>query len=209
MPNIKKTPAQSPSSTPKSHHTSITQIIGSVPILPGESEELYETGLAALIEELEAKTALQIYLAEKIYESLWWIRRYQEQKRATIISEMAIVASGGAEYSITTTQIKIREALLCNKSGTGIESEIGRSGHSLQSLRQRSMQKKQGELLRIDQQIALQTKTLAGIQASYEVAVNRKINMQRLILQNEIMRKDLDSINVAPLAHDNPKKTNS
>ena len=51
----------------------ITKLLGAKPVLPGESAEEYAAGLAALIAELDAKTVLQIYLAEKIYDCLWWL----------------------------------------------------------------------------------------------------------------------------------------
>ena len=48
---------------------------GHVPLLPGESADEYRQGLEATIAELEATTPLQIYLAEKIFDCMWWIRR--------------------------------------------------------------------------------------------------------------------------------------
>ena len=51
----------------------ISQILGSTPVLPGECQEIYQQGLVATIQELGATTPLQIYLAEKIYECLWWM----------------------------------------------------------------------------------------------------------------------------------------
>ena len=71
--------------TPKSD---ITKLLGAKPVLPGENAEEYAAGLAALIAELEAKTVLQIYLAEKIYDCLWWIKRYEAQKRTVMIAVM-------------------------------------------------------------------------------------------------------------------------
>jgi len=67
----------------------ISQLIGASPVLPGESEEVYQYGLVATVQELGAITPLQIYLAEKIHECLWWMRRYENQKRATLIRNMA------------------------------------------------------------------------------------------------------------------------
>lgn len=72
--------------TPKSE---ISKLLGAKPVLPGENAEEYATGLGALIAELDAKTVLQIYLAEKIYDCLWWIRRYEAQKRMVMIAQMA------------------------------------------------------------------------------------------------------------------------
>ncbi len=42
----------------------------------------------------------------------------------------------------------------------------------------------------------ISTKILAGLQASYEVAFNRKMNVERLQLQNALLRRDVESIEV-------------
>ena len=68
---------------------SISSLLGVVQVMPCESEEVYRVGLLATIEELGAQTPLQVYLAEKIFECLWWMRRYETQKRAALIHEMA------------------------------------------------------------------------------------------------------------------------
>lgn len=40
-------------------------------ILPGESAEMYSRGLQSTVDELGAKTELQVYLAEKIFQCIW------------------------------------------------------------------------------------------------------------------------------------------
>jgi len=64
----------------------------------------------------------------------------------------------------------------------------------LASLRQLAQSNKHKELRGLDDQIALQAKILAGFQASFEVAANRALNRERLSLQNDILRRDLDAI---------------
>ena len=76
-------PASKKSSEPT--NLSISALLGVMQVLPGESEEVYRRGLLAAIAELGAKTLLQVYLAEKMFECLWWMRRYEEQKRAALI----------------------------------------------------------------------------------------------------------------------------
>ena len=61
----------------KKQLSAISSVLRSKPVLPGESQSDYQRGLTQLIAELEAKSVLQIYLAEKIYDCLWWIRRYE------------------------------------------------------------------------------------------------------------------------------------
>jgi hypothetical protein len=54
----------------KSTALSISDIVSTDPVLPGESRVLYDSCLRSVITELKATTALQIYLAEQIFECL-------------------------------------------------------------------------------------------------------------------------------------------
>jgi len=81
-----KTPAQS--ETKSQPASQISQIFGPIKLMPGESEADYRAGLIGTISELGAATHLQIYLAEKIFQCLWWMRRYEVQKQATIVNAM-------------------------------------------------------------------------------------------------------------------------
>ncbi|MDA7809140.1 hypothetical protein N8974_00675 [bacterium] len=67
----------------------VSRLLDAKSVLPGESADEYAAGLAALIDELDAKTVLQICLAEKVYDCLWWIRRYEAQKHMVMIAVMA------------------------------------------------------------------------------------------------------------------------
>lgn len=182
----------------------ISEVLGVDPLLPGEPAAGYQQGLQDLIVELGAKSVLQVYLTEKIYECLWWIRRYEEQKRATIIAEMGVQINGGFTSRTTEDQIYLREALLENKLDQKTLEIAAEQGHSIESLRQAAMARRRAELLQLDNQIALQAKILAGLQASYEVAFNRKRNVERLDLQNAMMRQDLNAIE-GELADDKSK----
>lgn len=172
----------------------ISEVLGVDPLLPGEPAAEYQQGLQDLIAELGAKSILQVYLAEKIYDCLWWIRRYEEQKRTTIIAEMGVQVNGGYISQITENQIHLRETLLENKLDQKSVEIAGAKGHTIESLRQFAMSKRRVELQLLDNQIALQVKILAGLQASYEVAFNRKRNVERLDLQNALLRRDLAAI---------------
>ena len=172
----------------------ISEMLGVTPILPGESEESYKAGLAAVIEELGAKTTLQGYLAEKIHDCLWWIRRYEDQKRMTIISEMARLVRGRLDLQITQAEVDLRERLLADDLSAGVYEALGKVGHTIESARQHAYASRQKAIVELDQQIALQVKILASFQASYEVAFNRKLNVERLRMQNELMRRDLTAI---------------
>jgi hypothetical protein len=73
-------------------------------------------------------------------------------------------------------------------------------GYTLESLQQEAMQNKTNFLSSLDDRIALHAKMLASFQASYELAANRKAIAQRLHLQNELLRRQVGSIDVVAKA---------
>ena len=88
---------------------------------------------------------------------------------------------------------------MANQLSAGVMKTLGSLGHTPESLRQEAFSEKRDEIMQLDQQIALQAKILTGFQGSYEVAFNRKLNVERLKLQNELMRRDLNAIDVVSL----------
>jgi hypothetical protein len=177
----------------------ITQIVGSKPALPGESEEVYRQGLEATIQELGASTPLQVYLAEKIYECLWWMRRYENQKRATLIHSMAtILETDKYARGVTDLQAWVMDALYANRIDDEFNELLGEHNLTMETLTQKAMASSRSVFENLDQMIALNAKTLAGFQASYEVIVNRKVNAERMRLQNALMQRDLGAIENEP-----------
>lgn len=53
----------------------------------------------------------------------------------------------------------------------------------------------------------LRVKTLNGMQSSYDALVNRNIHIERLQLQNDLLRRDLEAVDVEAIVHDKPTKT--
>jgi hypothetical protein len=177
----------------------ISKLLGAKPVLPGENAGEYAAGLAALIAELEAKTVLQIYLAEKIYDCLWWIRRYEAQKRMVMIAVMAEIVQDHYPAKGTIDAVEFREALISEVVTAEMVEALKGMGYTIESLKQQAMTRKAREIRALDEQIALQAKILSGFQASYEVAANRKLNIERMKLQNEMLRRDVEAIDVKPL----------
>jgi len=178
--------------------SAISSVLGSKPVLPGESQSDYQRGLTQLIVELEAKSVLQIYLAEKIYDCLWWIRRYEEQKRAVMVACMAEIVTEDFRAKDKVNLSELREALMSSNLSEETLRVISDLGHSIEDLRRQALTRRARELRALDEQTALQAKILAGFQASYEVAANRKLNTERMTLQNEMLRRDLAAIDVRP-----------
>ena len=195
----------------------IGELLGTTSVLPGESEDFYQAGLAVMVNELGAKTTLQVYLVEKIYDCLWWIRRYEDQKRVTIIAEMARQTKVGYQSDKTQEEVEIREAFMANDVNKRVLKVLDAIGHTPESLKQSAYNKKREEIMQLDQQITLQAKILAGFQASFELAFNRKLNTERLKLQNDLMRRDLAAVeapksvtnqdisDISTVDHDKPK----
>jgi hypothetical protein len=177
----------------------ITQILGSTPVLPGESQEVYRQGLLATIQELDASTPLQVYLAEKIYECLWWMRRYENQKRATLIHSMAgILETDKFARGVSDLQAWVMDALYANRIDEEFNEMLDEHNLTMETLTQKAMANSRPVFESLDQMIALNAKTLAGFQASYEVVVNRKVNAERMRLQNALMQRDLGAIENQP-----------
>ena len=163
--------------------------------MPGESEAVYQQGLIATVHELGATTPLQIYLAEKIYECLWWMRRYENQKRATLIRKMAqILAPSGEGSEVTELEAAVTEQLHNNHIDDALKTLFLRHKLDMAGLTQKAMALSRLEHVNLDEMIAVKAKTLAGFQASYEVLVNRKVNAERMRLQNALMTRDLGAI---------------
>lgn len=173
---------------------SISQVLGLQPTLPNESPDHYQQSLEAMISVLDAKTVLEVYLAEKIHDCLCWIRRYEEQKRTTIVVEMGFLTQNSVMPNF------VRDALMQNKLTKGVVAWVESCGYTLESLQQEAMQNKTNFLSSLDDRIALHAKMLASFQASYELAANRKAIAQRLHLQNELLRRQVGSIDVVAKA---------
>ena len=175
----------------------ITQILGSMPVLPGESQEVYQQGLVSTIQELGATTPLQIYLAEKIYECLWWMRRYENQKRATLIHSMAVILETD-KYGrgVSDLQAWVMNALYANRIDDEFNELLGEHNLTMETLTQKAMASSRSVFESLDQMVALNAKTLTGFQTSYEVVVNRKVNAERMRLQNALMQRDLGAIEI-------------
>lgn len=173
----------------------ISQIFGPIKLLPGESEAVYRAGLAGTINELGASTHLQIYVAEKIFQCLWWMRRYEVQKQATMVNAMVDLLT---TYCTPKSQIYALtlnlQAQLWN--APEIKEFIQAKGDTPESLSAKAMIKVREDIQKFDSLIALRVKALSQLQQSYEALVNRSVMQERLKLQNELLKRYLQAIDV-------------
>lgn len=188
----------------------ISRMIGGVPpVLPGESEEVYREGLAATLSELQAETPLQVYLAEKIFDCLWWIRRYEVQKRSTVVRAMGQrlkPRSKEEDEDAEFDQALLMMALSENKwEHHLLNAALDQNHLTPEALLQEATYNCRGYLEHLEESIALKVKTLSALQSAYEALANRRVNAERLRLQNELVRRDLEAIDVRPVAIERSK----
>jgi hypothetical protein len=81
-----------------------------------------------------------------------------------------------------------------------IKQVLKAKGHTQASLLEKAISNKHDELQKLDQLIALRVKTLTQLQQSYEALVNRSILQERLKLQNELIKRDLEAIDIPAVA---------
>ena len=154
---------KTPSKAIQVAQASITQLVGASPVLPGESADLYQHGLASTVKELGAETPLQIYLAEKIFECLSWMRRYENQKYATLIRNMATALDPNKIVGdVSKREAWVMDALFANRIDDEFNELLQKQNLTLGSLNQKAFAKSRQALESLDQMIALKAKTLAG-----------------------------------------------
>ena len=189
--------AEAPRAQPVKSPSQISNAVGASQILPGESAEKYYHGLASTIDELGAKSMMQIYAAEKMFQCLWWMRRYETQKRSTIIKVMAKQLSESPYFSDKDQIMGITMLLEAGLwSDSAIQKLMKDKGHTAGSLLEYAMDRQKQELIELDQSIALKAATLLQLQKSFEALVNRSVLQERLKLQNELLKRDLLAIDV-------------
>lgn len=172
---------------------------GHIPLLPGEFADEYRDGLQATIAELEAKTPMQIYLAEKIFDCMWWIRRLEAQK-------IEIILTATCDWLKLKVSTPPKPALLASSDDIWNEPLLIASakavGHTVQSLVAEAIKWQGSALDNLDASIADRLKTMQELQASYEALVNRKLVIERLRLQNENLRRNVNAIEMQPVSND-------
>ena len=186
-----------PRAQPVKSPSQISNALGASQILPGESAEKYYHGLASTIDELGAKSMLQIYAAEKIFQCLWWMRRYETQKRSSIIKLMAKELTESPYFPDKDQRMGVTMLLEAGLWGdSAIQKLMEAKGHTEGSLLEYAMHRQKEELIELEQSIALKAATLLQLQKSFEALVNRSVLQERLKLQNDLLKRDLMAIDV-------------
>lgn len=162
------------------------------PVLPGQSPEQYQTGLQALLSELQAQTPMQVYLAQKMFDCMWWLRTYDMAQHCAIAESMISILEIETPGQIDGPVLQCLRSLDWNNALVAKAAQ--QSGYTVVSLHALATNRIRDELLNLEQLTAIRSKTLSQLQASYEALVSRPILQERLKLQNQLMARDLDAI---------------
>lgn len=132
--------------------------------------------------------------------------RYEIQKRACLIAEMVKALKN--DYVVATNEgrdvTQLLEAGLWDSPS--IERKLKSSGYTAQSLTQRAFERRMEEIMQLDQLISLKAHTLSVLQKSYERMVSRSIMQERLKLRNDLLKRDLQAIDI-PMVQQNSGKS--
>lgn len=162
------------------------------PVLPGQSSEQYQTGLRSLVSELQAQTPMQVYLAQKMFDCMWWLRSYDLAKHSAIAEAMITILKLDPEEQEDWPVMQCLRSLDWNNPL--VSEAADQWGHNVQSLHALATTRCRDKLLNLEQLSAIRTKTLHQLQTSYEALVSRPIFQERLKLQNQLMARDLGAI---------------
>lgn len=175
----------------------IKALVGSTAvIIPGESQAEYESGREATIRDLGAQSPLEIYLAEKMFDCLWWIRRLDAMRIDVIRQGMLHALRFDFQRNDILSLIEQEAWDDPRLIDAAKESDLTVGG-----LPAAGMIESQGALESIDRQTSLRMKMFRDLQKSFEAHTNRTLQQDRLVLQNELLRqhivsKDVSSIDI-------------
>ena len=124
------------------------------------------------------------------------MRRYETQKQATIVSTMVDLLT--RHETPKNTKYALTELLQDNLWDVPeVKKIIEGAGYTSESLLAKAINKERDIIQKNDHLIALRVKTLGQLQQSYEALVHRPILQERLKLQNELLKRDLQAIEVS------------
>lgn len=123
------------------------------------------------------------------------MRRYEVQKQSSIVNAMVRLSSqyNTAETTKHNLTVKLQAHMW---DAQDVITFIKQKGFTPESLTAKAMSEVREEIQKIDTLIALRVKSLGHLQQSYEALVNRSVMQERLKLQNELLKRDLQAIDV-------------
>ena len=128
-------------------------------VIEGESQAEYDRGRKTTIQELAATSPLEIYLAEKMFDCLWWIRRL-DSIRVSVIQKGMFESLGHVHRNKGIKALLDAEAW----DDPSLQEALRDSGTTRESLPAAGMVKAQDSLESLDKQTAFRLKMFRDLQ---------------------------------------------
>ena len=139
---------------------------------------------------------MQRYLAQKIFDCVWEINSYEIARRGIVANLMVQQLLGRKAEWGDTWEETVRAIFSGEWDNADVVRCLADNGYTPESLYAECVGYKQEPLRHLEQLTAVRTKTMLQLQASFEALVSRPILLERLRMQNELMRRELKAIEV-------------
>ena len=173
------------SKSPTSQH--LKTLAGSTAVvIKGESQQEYDQGREATIRDIGAQSPLEVYLAEKMFDCLWWIRRL-DAVRVDVIREGMVQALDYFQRNAEIRELIAREEW----DDPAMQRALQKSDLTVDTLPAAGMIKAEKSLESMDKQTGFRMKMFRDLQKAYEAHTNRQLNTDRLTLQNRLLSQHI------------------
>lgn len=160
-------------------------------VLPGESREEYDEGLAQILKELAiGDQGVDAYLVELVYDALWWLKRNSELKAALVADEM-VERLADALGEMHEDPDYFGTEIFDEANKAQLDAYLLTAGLSLTSLRNSALVSLFDELQKIDEQSEVMQRNLTKLQGNLEQWLARAPRLRLLKLEIEHRERNL------------------
>jgi len=162
-------------------------------VVESESQDEYNQGRLGTIQDLEAKSPLEIYLAEKIFDCVWWLRRLDRMRVTAIRSQMV----ERLDWKDRTPEVRA----LIERSDwehPTLQQALANTMLTAEELLTQGSRYAEHQIQTLDRQAVVRLKMLRDLQRAYEAHKNRPLIRQRFELQNQLLQQHLQEKDITP-----------
>ena len=160
-------------------------------VLPGESREEYDEGLAQILKELAiGDQGVDGYLVELVYDALWWLKRNSEVKAALVADEM-VERLADALGEMHEDPDYFGTEIFDEANKAQLDAFLLTAGLSLTSLRNSALVSLFDQLRKIDEQSEVMQRNLTKLQGNLEQWLARAPRLRLLKLEIEQRERNL------------------
>ena len=187
--------------------SSLLPFLSSPKLLPDESEAEFQSGLQALLSELDSPSPLAVALISQLNDSLWWIKRHTVDKGLLLHEAMVTLLSKAGSYSETYDNRKVSEALERYLDGRADKDEaelideiLAESKLTLSDLRVRAFKDAAKHIKMVDDLIHRQHQTIRHLQRTidYKSRLLKRMDLELAALESKQRVKGALTLDAEP-----------